>query len=436
MNRLQELRQLKADKVKEAKEFLAANDEDALTEEQELQFQAFQAEIEKINDDIIKAEWLRDQELSISSAASYETGNDNSKITVGADPKKEYASLGEFLQDVASVQIPTASPSDKFEQYMTATGQGTNVGHDGGFLVKHDWSEALLERGTQEALVYPRCTRIPVGAGSDGIELPYVDETSRADGSRWGGVRVYRADEADTVTASKVKFGKHVLELEDLMAVAYASERSLRDASSLEAIMSAAFAEEFAFVIDNEILRGTGAGQCLGVISDNNNSLVTIAKETGQDANTLKFQNITKMRARMPMRSRRNAVWVINQDVEPQLAELSLPVGTGGLPAYLPASGLADEPFDRLYGRPVIVLEQASTLGTKGDIGFFDFSKYVIVEKGGIKNDSSIHVRFLYNERTFRWTTSINGMPVQRSAKTPAQGSNTQSPFITLETRA
>ena len=41
-----------------------------------------------------------------------------------------------------------------------------------------------------------------------------------------------------------------------------------------------------------------------------------------------------------------------------------------------------------------------------------------------------------YGERAFRWMYRVNGRPKWKSALTPFKGSNTQSPYITLATRA
>src|SRR3990167_645148 len=101
------------------------------------------------------------------------------------------------------------------------------------------------------------------------------------------------------------------------------------------------------------------------------------------------------MRARLWARSRPNAVWLINQTTEVQLHQMTLAVGTGGVPVYMPANGLADDGFDRLYGRPVIPVEQCPTLGTVGDIVLADLGQYLLIDKGGLDAQESIHVRFL-----------------------------------------
>lgn len=342
------------------------------------------------------------------------------------------AAIGEFLIAVAHAGTPGGATDPRLLR-AAATGLNTTVPSEGGFLVQTDFSTALLDSGFAQAVLAPRCQRIQIGEGADSIEAPVIDQTSRANGSRWGGVQVYRRAEADTVTATKPKFGEWELRLEDLMAICYATERSLRDALSLGRIMQQAFAEEFAFKVDDEIVRGTGAGECLGVL--NAPATVQVSKETGQTAATVVFENIVKMWARLNPRSRANAVWFYNQDAEPQLYALNLAVGTGGLPVFMPPNGLAGSPLATLMGRPMVPIEQAETLGTAGDLMLLDLSQYVLIEKGGIQSAESMHVRFVYAERAFRWMYSINGKPKAKAPLTPFKGTNTQSAFITLQTR-
>jgi HK97 family phage major capsid protein len=105
----------------------------------------------------------------------------------------------------------------------------------------------------------------------------------------------------------------------------------------------------------------------------------------------------------------------------------------------MPPGGLSDAPYGRLLGLPAIAIEQAAALGTVGDIILGNFNKgYILAEKGGIKSDMSVHVRFIYDESVFRFILRIDGQPVRASALTPYKGgaTATQSHFIALETRA
>ena len=72
--------------------------------------------------------------------------------------------------------------------------------------------------------------------------------------------------------------------------------------------------------------------------------------------------------------ARLNAVWFINQDIEPQLFTMGLTVGMGGMSVYMPPGGLSGNMYGTLFGRPVVPIEQCQTLGDKGDILLADMS--------------------------------------------------------------
>ena len=70
-----------------------------------------------------------------------------------------------------------------------------------------------------------------------------------------------------------------------------------------------------------------------------------------------------------------------------------------------------------------------------GDIILFDPTAYLAIDKGQMQQASSIHVRFIYDETCFRFVYRFNGQPKWRTARTPYKGSNSQSPFVTLQAR-
>jgi HK97 family phage major capsid protein len=354
----------------------------------------------------------------------------------------EFRGMGEFLQAVAAqgsmsvrAQLGAARVdvlNKKLESYMAA-GSGMSVATptDGGFLVRKDWSTAMLDRATQQAQLLPRCRNIPVGADFDGLEYPYIDESSRVDGSRWGGVQVFWKAEAATVTNKQPKIGKGELRLEEIMGLAYATERLIRDSSALEGLLGGSFESEFAFKIDAAILYGTGSGQMLGIL--NSPALVTQAAETTQVAATVLIDNVLKMYARMPARLKPGCVWLIHPDVMTQLPKMVI----GQMPVWIPPGGLSNNQNSLLLGKPVIETEQSQGLGTVGDILLVNLNEYVYITKQGegLRYDTSMHVRFLNDEQTFRWVFRINGQPTWRTTLTPYKGANVVSPFIALAAR-
>ena len=465
MERLKELECDREDRRGEIKQILTAagKDKRPLTEDEREKAQTLTSELEQIEATIKLEEqtlaWNRDSAPAVRRpdgdvAASrpfkpYAAGLGGSRNPWG-DCSSELGTqvaFGNFLQAVAA--CAKGAPADPrlaqvpMGPMAAASGLNTSVGSEGGFLVRTDFSTALLAKAMGESVLANRCSTIDIGDGSDGIELPYIDETSRVTGSRWGGVQVYRRAEADTVTASKPKLGMLEIRLEDLMGICYATDRALRDATSLGQIIQTAFSSEFAFRVDDEILRGSGAGQCLGIL--NSGALVTQAKETvpAQINDTFITENALKMRSRMPARLRAGAAWFIQQELEPQLPMMTVKVlnvaGTewvgGGAPIYMPANGLAGQQYDTLFGKPVIVIEQCAAIGDLGDAFFANFNEYLLIRKGALETAESIHVRFLYGENTFRFTYRINGAPAWKTTLTPYKGTLALSPFVTLAAR-
>lgn len=351
-----------------------------------------------------------------------------------------FRNLGEQLIAIASTEVSGGHNTDPRLFYstvtpqMAASGAGASTPVDGGYLIQKDVMTEMTDKSYGDDAVLSRVRRFGCGANSDGLTMNLVDETSRASGSRWGGVQVYYGAEADAATATKPKFRQTKWDLKDVIGLMYATNRLLQDAGMLGAVFQEAFASELRFFCGDGVINHLGGGQILGIL--NSDALVTVAKETGQAAATIQYENINKMWSRMWARSRGNAVWLINQDCEPALDSMVIPTGTGGVPVYLPAGGLSQTRFASLKGAPVIPTEFNPTLGTVGDILLVDLSQYLLIDKGGPQSDSSMHVRFINNEMTYRFLYRVDGRPLWNTVLTPAKGTNTLSPFVALATRS
>lgn len=314
-----------------------------------------------------------------------------------------------------------------------ATGMGELIGSDGGFLVPPQFSSKIFERVYTENNLLSKTDQYT--AGSNSMVFPRNAESSRATGSRWGGVRAYWLQEGSTGTVSAPTFGQLRLQLNKLMCLARVTEELIKDSStSLESYLTRVFALEIGFAANNALFRGTGAGQPLGLL--NAPCAVSVAKETGQAAATVVPANIAKMWARrFALGPTGSYAWLINQDVLPQLYLMTLGIGTAGVTTFMPPGGLSGAPYSTLMGAPIMEIEFASTLGTKGDIALVDLSQIVSITQG-MQSMTSLHVYFTTEEQAFRTSFRLDAAPWQASALTPFQGTNTQSPIVLLDTRA
>lgn len=394
-----------------------------LSEEEQQEIDKYEGEIRAWDADIGRAEKIL--------AAAPDEGAEEKPETKPAPDKgeeKRFATFGEQL--LAAYRA--ATPGGKVDARLStraASGLNETTPSDGGFLVQEDFVTELLKRTYETGILASRVKKIPISTNSNTLKINAVDEESRANGSRWGGVQTYWEAEADELTASKPKFRQIELSLKKLTGLCYATDELLQDAAALEAVIRQAFAEEFGFKMDDAILDGTGEGEPLGILKSE--SLVKVDKESGQK-DTLVVENIVKMWNRLWSRSRQNAVWYINQEIEPLLYTLKI----GDTPVYVPAGGLSAKPYGALFGRPVIPLEQCSAPGEEGDIILADVGQYLLIDKGGVKAASSIHVRFLYDENVFRFIYRADGRPIWNKPLTPYKGTATVSPFVTLAKRS
>lgn len=362
--------------------------------------------------------------------------------TPGSAPnnRQVFATFGEMLVAVVRASNPhREGPPDPRLQYMASAASGMNEqsGTDGGLLVQQDFSQTLVQKAFETGKLASRVRKTPISSAANRLKVNAVSDYSRATGSRFGGIQAYWADEAAQKTASRPTFYTWELKLNKLIGLCYATDELLEDAAALEAVITQGFADEFGFMLDDGIYNGIGAGQMLGIM--NSPSLVTITKESGQAASTINYSNITKMYARFWSRNKANgsAVWAINQAAWPQLMALTLG-GTStvfGFPLFVPPGGASGSPYASILGLPVLELEQAAALGTTGDIALMDCNEYMMIDKGAVQKASSIHVRFIYDETTFRFVYRCNGAPTWSQTLTPYKGSDTLSPFVVIESR-
>lgn len=396
------------------------------------------AEVEKINTQISA------REAAVVTANGRKSDPDpkpKSQIIVPAnsavraraqDPgKRNFLSFGEFAITVRAAMQSNPDPKAIERLRMAATTYGDeSVGAEGGFLVPPDFATAIWQKTQEEESLLARCAQLQTGSNS--LTIP-KDETTPWQST--GGIQVYWEGEASAIPASKPLFESSTIRLVKLTALIPITEELMEDSVGLDSWLRAKAPAKMTAKINTAVVSGTGMGQPLGIL--NAPSLITVSKESGpQTTDTIVFPNIVKLWSRMYAPWRRNAIWLINQDIEPQLNALAfLSTAASPVPAYMPANGLSDSPYSTLMGRPVVPVEACTTLGDLGDIILVDLNQYWAITKGGVRQDTSIHLYFDQAVTTFRFIFRLNGQPAWSSVITPQNGTNTRGWAIVLEAR-
>lgn len=464
-----------ADKIDAA--FKKADDEKrALTADERQQIQAWETESDSVGTELKNIEEddkarrrQADRRQSLKGLSVPSRGGRKSDPDDGGtitsqhenqadDPKKGFKSHREFLQSVYDAEMrlcngysvehidprlktlrivgPSPSAGQGPGRWQAAGSDEARGNSDpaGGFLVPLGFSPELLRVEPEADPVGYLTRKIP-------MDLPTIKIPARTDKdhskSVSGGVTVTRRPETVAATASQTTFEQVVLVAHNLMGLSYVTEELMTDSPlAFIAILDMGFRDQFTYALTKERLFGTGVGEFLGMGNAANPSLIAVAKETGQSATTFTYGNALQMRSQCWGYQR--AVWVANHDTLPQIMQMSQAVGTGGIPVFQPGTrlGLVDNDVAGiLLGRPLVFSEYCQPLGSQGDVLLVNPTEYLEGTYQAMQSAESIHVRFVNNERVFKFWIRNAGQPWWKSDLTPAYSTKHLSPFVVCAAR-
>lgn len=302
-----------------------------------------------------------------------------------------------------------------------------SVPSDGGYLVPTQQASKIHAVSLENELVMPRAYVQPMISNECKIPGMVIGDHSTA---LLGGFTASYTDELGTISEANPTTRAMNLNTKKLTGLIRFSSELAMDIPGSESQIVNLCGKGLAWYRDKAFLKGSGAGAPLGIL--NSDCLISVAKESGQAASTIVYENLTKMMSRMFAGSFANSVWVCHQSTIPQLLTLSLAIGTSG--SHIPVMSESNGEF-KILTRPVIFTEKTEPLGSKGDILLADFSQYVVGLRSGMRFDTSIHVGFSTDELLARIIERHDGQPLWDEALTLEDGSTTVSPFVTLAAR-
>lgn len=441
-----------SDRRKALAETIAAENRD-FTEDEKTQFEGAKSEIEAIKQRIAVLEEIDSEQADLNKSAG-STGGSAVRIEVGKDnladhpfggyanpsavnDKKEVRkALGQFCLDVYGVRSGISERLAKWSRTFAAgDGMNATIGHDGAYLLPSVFGSLVDRIALENSVVRPRATVVPMS--SLRMSYPVVDDTTHASSTVFGGIQAYFKSEEAQLTSSKPAFSTAELDLHKLTALAYVSGEMLDwSPVSLGSWLPDKLGQAIAWKEDDKFISGSGAGgEPTGLLYAT--AIISIAKEAGQAAATIVLDNIIKMDARLwDMSGARNIIWIANRTCKKVLPKMTLSVGTGGVPVFMPADSAAGRPLATLYGYPIVFTEKAAALGTVGDIMLVNLSEYIIGDaQGKNRSERDIGLKFDYDQTAFRVITYTGGLCPWRSAFTPKNG-DSLSPVISLATRS
>lgn len=436
MKHLMALRQRQAELKQRGKAILDLAEKEArdLSEAEEHEVTQIEADLADLEAKVAEAEKAADRRRAFhdTPAATLPGLPGGPHIEVGPnradlDPRQGFKSYADFAGAVrrASAGAPDYAVDSRLTPNAAVPGATHTESGQDGYMVPPEFRNRIWElMWDLDGLL----TMVDAEPTTSNAVNDTVDESTP-----WGsvGVKAYWRSETQQMTATRQNLKPRSIVLHELYAFVTATDELLQDAPRLEQRLTMKSAEAINYEIDSVIFNGDGNGKPLGFM--NANSLVTVAKESGQTAATVVAANVAKMYARMLPQGVARAGWWINSDVIPQLMTMTL----GDQPIWTPpSSGFQNAPGGFLFGRPVRFSEQCKTLGTVGDVVLMDPKGYYALRKGVIQSASSMHLYFDYATTAFRHTFRVGGQPHLSQAIAPKNGSASKSHFVVLATRA
>lgn len=425
----------------------ATNDDRDFTDEERSQLDAHEADLKEIQAALDRKE--ADRKRVERLAAAEQQANARPPLPPPAQPtrvevlpQEERPNAGfktgrEFLMAVIDDGLGKRRDPRLHPLWQRGDGMQAAAGTDeqsegaagyGGFAVPTEFLPTMLQVQPEPDPVSSRVTMLPMGSNTLEI-LARTDKNHTSSVS--GGITVTRRAETNSASDSRMEMERVTLNARKLTGLVYVTDELIQDSAiSIPALIQQAMADEFTSKLLRERLTGTGVGEFTGVIG--HVATVNQAAETGQAATTIVAENVIKMRSRCWGYG--DAIWLANHDTIPQLFQLQIAVGTGGVPLYMPS--VREDMPDVLLGRPIFFSEYTKTLGTSGDLVLGNWSQYVEGVRQTMDAAVSAHVRFVNSEQTFRFTMRNDAKPWWRSTLTPNQSTTTLSPFVTLATRS
>ncbi len=315
---------------------------------------------------------------------------------------------------------------------IVSKAMGEASGSTGGFFVPIEFKPELLRLVIESQVVRPRATVFPMA--TDTMWIPRIVDTTHVSTIHGGVAGAWTAEAATLGQADPVAGQIQLIAKKFSDYVLVSNELIMDSPIAIAPLLSVLLREGLGFFEDASAIHGEGAGQMLGFMN-----APCLISTTRTKTSHIVYDDVLNLYSRMLPSSLTNAVWVASPSAFPDIAQMSLAVGTGGSAVWITNYTTAvGAPPATIFGRPLIISEKMRSLGTLGDLAFCDFSYYVIGDRMQMALTSSEHVAFATDQTAFRIIERLDGQPWIASALTPHNlgnsGGTTLSPFVTIAT--
>lgn len=253
----------------------------------------------------------------------------------------------------------------------------TNVA-PGSFIVPSKFVAQMIDFVSEESIVMPRAKQYKLARGQ-GSELTVpCYEAYDFTGGAVSGISLAFTPEGESISETSPTLRQISLKLNKISGYCEVTDESLlSSAINASELVSNLFGRALAWKLDRHfILDGTGAGQPKAII--NGNDFLVQDGETGQDASTVKVENISGMLKKLHVGAWGKALFIANVSTIDDLMRLAWAVGTSYIPcpAYNTKTGKWN-----IMGIDLKFSQHTNYIGSANCLILADFSRYIVLTR-------------------------------------------------------
>jgi HK97 family phage major capsid protein len=340
----------------------------------------------------------------------------------GGAADKTVKSFGDFL--IAVARKDTVRLGKVYKSFATKD-QTEGVGVQGGYLVPPEYSQQLLALAESQSQIVARVTTVPVTTdrGFYPVLDQYITPTPGAgDTALAGGITSKVTAEGATLVETQAKFQDLEWRINKVGGYTEITNELVMDSpQAIETLFSRLFVVAIAAKNERNILRGSGAGEPLGIITSGAALGITPATD-----GVFKWADALAMVSRFKSAGGQ-PVWIIHPSIWPDLGQMETTAGGGVWQANMQGNIPSV-----LLSYPILVSEHLPQANNAGAALLADLSAFLFFQRGGLQIDFSEHAAFKEEKGTWRFSQRNDGKPWLRQPVTlpDPQGSYTVSPFV------
>ncbi|MCY4122539.1 MAG: phage major capsid protein [Acidobacteria bacterium] len=377
---------------------------------------------------VIRADGPREIRNDVSFRAMRGGAYDHNPDAPGAVIDGRWDNMAAFMRAVINREGGLVRVADNAETVSRAT-DGSTL-DQGGALVPEEFRAELMQLIMPELNLRQRCTVLPMGSST--MTLPALRDTSRAGRTLYGGIRMYYTRPGQDIQRSQFRTRAITLRAKSLKGLLYLPNELIADSFvTLPALLTILLANARRFADDYDFLLGDGAGEPLGIT--NSDALIRTTRADSDGGFTLEDLGI--MESRLLPQSEDAAVYIAHTSMKRDIINVAAQLGGNRV------EDVEQRRLGRfLNARPVLYTDMAGPRATASGEGadsimLLDLSFYLIGDRQMESFFMSEHAGMDDDETGFRWTSRQDGQPWIDRPVTPARGTETLSPFVSLGAR-